>query len=486
MRVGGGFRTLIASAALGAAAAVVGADAVPAAAQSTGADTTRAIDWDAVGREAADLLGRYIRVNTTNPPGHEIAAARFLRDILIDEGIEFLVLDQGDGKSALVGRLPAAREPKKGSIVLLNHMDVVPVTREYWSVDPFAGVIKDGYVWGRGALDMKGEAVAELMAMVLLRRHGPPLDRDIIFLATSDEEIMGGTDAGAFVREHRDLISDAEYLLNEGGAIRLDESGALQYYGVGITEKSPFWQRVTAYGTAGHGSMPIDSSAVNRLVGALERARTWETEVKLTPPVAEFFHRLAAIAPPEMAEMYANIEETLSDSAGRARILGDRYRNAILRNTISITELKGSSKTNVIPPVAQAGLDIRLLPGEDPDAVLAELRERMGATGDSLVVEPIGQTWPVTASSTGSEMFRAIEATAREADPGATVLPYVLAGFTDSHYFRSIGIQSYGIGLFKLPPSESERVHGNDERVSIDNLRFGTRFLYDVIRRMGT
>lgn len=450
---------------------------------------SEAIDWGAVGQEAAGWLSRYIQVNTTNPPGNEIAAARFLRDILLREGIEFLILEQADGKAALVGRVRATAQPQKGAVILLNHMDVVAASPEHWSVDPFTGLIRDGYVWGRGALDMKGTAIAELMALVLIHRQGAELTRDIIFLATSDEEIVGGTDAGVFVREHHDLIDGADYLLNEGGTIRVDEleeGGALRYYGVGVTEKSPYWQRVTARGVAGHGSQPIDSSSVHRLVRALERIRSWETEVKLTPPVAEFFSRLAETLPPEEATVYRDIEGSLAKPETRRQILGDRYFNSVLRNTISITRISGSPKTNVIPPVASAELDVRLLPGEDPDAFLADLRRRAGAGGDSITIEPLADTWEATSSPTDSELFQAIESTVAELEPGATVLPYVLSGFTDSHYFREIGVESYGIGLFKLPNSESARVHGNDERLSLSNLESGIRFLYSILVKVGT
>ena len=457
------------------------------AAQQAAPDTTPpAIDWDAVADEAAGLLSRYIQVNTTNPPGREISAARFFRDELVKEGIEFLLIDQGDGKAALVGRIRAGASARKGALVLLNHMDVVEASPEFWSVDPYEGKIRDGYVWGRGALDMKGTAIVQLMAMKLLARQANALTRDIIFLATSDEEITGGVDAGRFVRDHRDLLEGAEYVINEGGTIRVADDGELLYYGVGVTEKSPFWQKVTARGVSGHGSRPIAKSAVNRLIEALERIREWETPIQVTPPVAEFFRRLALISPREEAELYENVEASLADPEKRRRILNDRYHNALLRNTISITRLAGSNKTNVIPPVAEAELDIRLLPGEDPDAFLEELRTIAGADGQTLSIEPLGTSWPATASPTSGELFRGIEELAEKFDPGATVLPYVLAGFTDSHYFREIGIESYGLGLFRLPASESARVHGNDERVSIENLGFGTRFLYELLLRIGT
>ena len=238
----------------------------PALAQEPeGPPEPQGIDWDAVSDEAVDLLSRYIRVNTTNPPGREIVAARWFRDELVNEGVEFLLLDQGaggeggEGKATLFGRIRATVEPEEGAIVLLNHMDVVDASPEFWTVEPFDGLVRDGYVWGRGALDMKGTAIAQLMAMKLLARHGPPLNRDIIFLATSDEEIMGGVDAGEFVRKHAELLEGADFVINEGGTIRTDEDGNVLYYGVGVTEKSPFWQRVTA-----RGRPPADGEQVPR------------------------------------------------------------------------------------------------------------------------------------------------------------------------------------------------------------------------------
>jgi len=196
-------------------------------------------DWKALGDEATALLSQYLRINTTNPPGNEIAAARWLAAVLRRDGIEARVFEPVPGKANLYARL--AGDGSARPLILLNHMDVVLASPEYWTVDPFSGLIKDGYVWGRGALDMKGEAIAQLMTLLVLKRAHVPLKRDIIFLATADEEIGAGVGAAWIVDQQVDLVKDAEFLLNEGGLARADGRGGVAFYGVGTTEKSPFW-----------------------------------------------------------------------------------------------------------------------------------------------------------------------------------------------------------------------------------------------------
>src|SRR5256714_6616859 len=211
-------------------------------------------DWEALGDEATALLSQYLRINTTNPPGNEIAAARWLAQVLERDGITARIFEPAPGKANLYARL--AGDGTARPLILLNHMDVVLASPEYWSVDPFSGLIQDGYVWGRGALDMKGEGIAQLMTVLILKRARVPLKRDIIFLATSDEEIGAGVGAAWIVEHQADLVRDAEFLLNEGGVTRGDVRGGVEYYGIGTTEKSPVWLDATARGTAGHRPPP--------------------------------------------------------------------------------------------------------------------------------------------------------------------------------------------------------------------------------------
>ncbi|HEX9292795.1 MAG TPA: M20/M25/M40 family metallo-hydrolase [Gemmatimonadales bacterium] len=438
-------------------------------------------DWKALGDEATALLSQYLRINTTNPPGNEIAAARWLAVVLGRDGIEARVFEPAPGKANLYARL--AGDGSARPLILLNHMDVVLASREYWTVDPFGGLIKDGAVWGRGALDMKGEAIAQLMTMLILKRAHVPLKRDIIFLATADEEIGAGVGAAWIVDHQADLVKDAEFLLNEGGLTRADGHGGVEFYGVGTTEKSPFWLDVTARGTAGHGSRPTPDNPVHRLIRALNRIAEWRTPLTLTPAVERSFRDLATIERDStVRRWFSDIRTALRDSVAVRTITADLTYNALLRNTISITGLRGSDKTNVIPPVATAAIDVRLLPGQDPAAFLADLTRVVGDT--AVTFRPQGPNWPATESSTETEMFRAITAVAHARDPNALVTTLMLAGFTDSHYFRRLGIASYGLGPFPLTQGDSRGVHGNDEHVSVDALRFGVRFYYDVVARV--
>jgi len=435
-------------------------------------------EWRAVGREAAALLSQYVAINTTNPPGNELKTAEWLKAVLAREGIDAQIFEPLPGKANLYARLRGDGGARP--IILLNHMDVVLATPEYWKVDPFSGAVQDGFVWGRGALDMKGEAITQLMTLLTLKRAGVPLKRDVIFLATADEEVGAGVGAGWMVEHHAELVRDAEFLLNEGGTIRASASGRIEYYGVGTTEKSPFWLRVTTHGTAGHGSRPTPDNPVHRLVRALYRIASYQTPLVVTPAVERYLRDLSTIeTDPARRAWLADVRTALKDSAAVRALTADLTYNALLRNTISITGLEGSDKTNVIPPVASAALDVRLLPGQDPQAFLADIIRVVGDS--SVAITPQGPTWPATESGTDTDLFRAIVAAARARTPNALVTTPPLTGFTDSHYFRQLGIVSYGLSPFPLNQTESRGVHGNDERVSLDDLTFGVHFVYDVV-----
>ncbi len=438
-------------------------------------------DWSGVGRESADILREYLRINTTNPPGNEIVSARFLQALLEREGIETRLFEPAPSKANLYARL--AGDGTARPIVLLNHMDVVEASPAFWTVDPFGGVVQGGYLYGRGAIDMKSEGVAELMAMILLKRSGLPLKRDVIFLATSDEEVGAGVGAGWIAERHPELVRDAEFLINEGGAMPMDNAGKVTYVGVGVAEKTPFWLAVTARGTAGHGSRPTGDNAVERLIRALGRIEAYQPPLTVTPATERFFEDLAQReTDPRRRAWYANVRGALDDSAARRYFASNPYFNAILRNTISITRLAGSGKVNVIPPVARAELDVRLLPGEAPQRFLAELQR---VVADSLVtIEPLGVSWPASESPVDNDLVRAVRQVAERRFPGVLVTTPLLTGFTDSHYFRALGIACYGIAVFPLTDREAQGVHGNDERVSLANLEFGTRFLFDVVREV--
>jgi len=264
---------------------------------------TKPIDWDAIARESQTILADYLRINTTNPPGNEFPAARFLKGILDREGIEAQILDTselGPNRANLYARLRG--NGTKRAVALVNHMDVVPATPSSWSVDPFSGAVKDGYIWGRGAIDMKGNGIAQLMAMIVIKRSGVPLTRDIVYIGNSDEELTG-TGALVFVKRHPDLLKDVEYLVTEGSD-NLVENGRIVYFSVGVSEKRQFWQRLTVNGVPSHGSRPTKQNPVPRLVAALYKISQYETPLRVTPGVDKFFRDIARLYPEPRRSTY--------------------------------------------------------------------------------------------------------------------------------------------------------------------------------------
>ncbi len=434
-------------------------------------------DWNATEKEAGGLLSRYIRVDTTNPPGNEIAAARFWKEVLAQEGLDAQLFESQPGRGVIYARLKGSGEKK--ALILLHHLDVVPATKADWQVDPFAGVLKDGYVYGRGAIDCKGVAIVQFLTLALLKRAGAPLKRDIIFLGTADEEAGGQQGAGWFVDHHFDLIADAEFLLTEGGGIRVKDGG--RSYDVDIAEKAPCWLQLESSGPAGHGSRPLPDSAVTRLIRALAKIMQHETEIKVTPAVQAYFTALAAREEPERAARLRALGESLTDPTFRKEFLANPSYNALVRNTISPTVLEGSNKTNVIPAHARAQLDCRLLPGEDPQQFVKELEQ---VVGDPQVAFSVLMNFPSLASEAETPLFRAIRAVAERYDPQAPVVPAVLGGFTDAHYFRRKGIVSYGFSGLPIAEEDARRVHGTDERLSLASIREGVQILTDLLHEL--
>jgi acetylornithine deacetylase/succinyl-diaminopimelate desuccinylase-like protein len=438
-------------------------------------------DWTKLTDETVKVLSDYIKVNTTNPPGNELQAAKFLKSILDKEGIEAQILDTAElkpaGRANLYARLKG--NGSKKAIALLHHMDVVPTNPATWSIDPFSGAIKDGYIWGRGTYDMKGIGIVQLMAMIAIKRSGMPLTRDIVYLGNADEE-LGSTGAFMFVKRHPDLLKDVEYLMTEGGGNEV-EKGKLVYYGVGVSEKRTFWQKLTVAGTPSHGSRPTKLNPVPKLVAALDKIAKYETPLHVTPGVDKFFRDISRNYPPEQKAWLADVKKGLENPKAHDWILNDVYWNAILRNTISLTALQGSNKTNVIPAEASAELDIRLLPDTDPAEFLKTLQKVVNDT--SVHFTALLAPKPPLESPIETDLFRAIEKATRDRDPNALVTTPMLTAATDRPTYRALGIVTYGFEPFKVEATDVQSgMHGNNERISIANIGFGLKYMYDVLR----
>lgn len=438
------------------------------------------------GGAAGAILSRAIQFDTSNPPGNERALAKYLVDILRGEGLEARVIETPSANPSVKRAAAWARYPGSGRrdpIVLLSHMDVVPADQSQWVAGPFEGVIAGDTVVGRGALDAKGIAVVHLLALVKLARQGVVLDRDVIFLSTPDEE-NGGRDGARYLTQQRsDLLQGAEFLLTEGGGIVPGEGETRDLWGVTFTEKSPCWIELTAKGAPGHGSRASADAAVPRLIAALDRVRRMESEIRVTPEAERMFAALAPFAPPEDRSSFADLEGALRTNPGfRERFLSKARRSALVRNTISITVLEGSRRTNVVPAEARAELDARLLPGESCEEFIAEIRRLVD--DPQIALEPL-LSFEAGSSPVDTELFRAIEAAAAGTDSPSIVVPQMIAGFTDAHYFRDLGIVAYGFVPRRLRPHETRGIHGPNERVSIDNLELGVDTLVEILEELG-
>ena len=334
--------------------------------------------------------------------------------------------------------------------------------------------------WGRGAIDMKSNGVAQLMAMIALKRSGAALNRDIVFIGNADEE-LGSTGGLVFAQRHPDLLRDVEYLMTEGADNVLDSSGKVVYFGVGVAEKRTFWQRLTVNGVPSHGSRPTPQNPVPKLVTALYKISQWQTPLHVTPGVDKFFRDIARTYPEPQHGWLSNVRIALDNPRAREWILSDVTWNAILRNTISLTSLTGSNKTNVIPGVAMAEIDIRLLPDQDTTEFRETLKKIIGDTAVHLT--HLANTKPPLESPVDTDLFRAIERAADEREPTAFVTTPMETAATDRPTYRKLGIVTYGFNPFRIPRVEIQRgMHGNDERLSVENVGYGLRFYYDILR----
>ncbi len=437
----------------------------------------------------ADLAVRwmqeYIRIDTTNPPGNEAKAAEWFKRIFEAEGIENRVIHYAPGRANIWARVRASRKvdgrPVEGGskrpIILLNHMDVVSSDPSRWAVPPFSGALVDGSIWGRGAQDMKGEAIAQLLVMIMLKREQPPMDRDVIFLATADEEVKDtGTDY--MIAHHRDLLGNAEFLLTEGGENLYDE-GRPEYMGIDVAEKAPFWLHVVAHGRPGHGSRPMEDSAPNRLIRALNRILGYRSELRVSPMVETFLREMAPYQPPARAARFRNIRAALRDKSFRESIDSDESLNYLLRNTISITMMGGAKQTNVIPGEAWANLDVRLLPGEDPRKFLDKLRAVV--SDPEINITPLDGFQVGNASPTGTPLYDSLRRVANHYYPGTPVLPRLASGYNESQRYRPLGITCYGFSAYMTTADEGSTQHGDNEHIRISELRRGFKLLYDVV-----
>ena len=427
--------------------------------------------------EAVKWLQAYLQVDTTNPPGNESRAVEFYASILEQEGIAYQSAESAPGRGNLWARLKGGDGP---ALILLQHTDVVPANPEFWTTDPLSGQIHDGFIWGRGALDMKGTGIGQLATFLDLHRSGRALNRDVVFLATADEEAGGAFGVGWLVEHHPEIFANAGLLINEGGSGFKSNKDII--FRVEVTQKVPVWLRLTAVDTPGHGSSPRPTSSVTRMIQALNLIREKPFPARIIPEVERVFHEASKSMQGDMARAYANIKQAIKEPGflGELQVYS-APNHALTRDTCSITRMGGSTKINVVPPIAWAEVDCRMLPDRPAQEFVEDFKQLVAGTG--VEVEVIMAFTPAI-SPLDTVLYKAIESETARLYPNSRVVPAVSTGFTDSHFTRDLGIASYGFSPIIVAADEYSRIHGNDERVNERAFRQAVLDLSQIISRV--
>ena len=433
--------------------------------------------------ESIELLSQYLQIDTTNPPGNEDKGAAFFADIFEKEGIDYTVYEpegaSGKGRTSIRARISGSGS--EDPLILLNHIDVVPAEKDQWSCDPFGGEVKDGYIHGRGAIDMKGQGIMELVAFLSVHRSGSVPKRDLIFLAVADEEVGGVYGVDYLLKNHSDDFSSG-LVLNEGGFgvsnLLPDNRPAIF---IAAAEKATNWMQISAEGPAGHGSVPQPDNALERLIRGLNRLQQMDNPITITETTAEYFKRLAQswdFLKPYQAD---GREETLITCLTESGFADIPQMSAMLRNTISTNVISAGASVNVIPSRAVAKLDVRILPGQDPEAFKARVEDQLG--DDELQVSFIARDRAL-ASPFATPEFEVIEKVFNKRFPEAIVTPFLVFGSTDSRFFREKGMISYGVFPVIMTVEDVQMVHGIDEKISEENMVQGTETYTEIVAKL--
>lgn len=450
-------------------------------ASDTASFVTTSVDFGSVGQEALEYLRSLIRIDTSNPPGNERPAAEWIAELLERERIEYQMIESAPRRTSIVARLRGTG--RLGALLLNGHLDVVPAERARWTHDPFAAVEADGCIWGRGSIDMKNMVAMSLMTLVLLKRAGAVLDRDLIVAAVADEEAGSRLGSLYLVERHPDLVR-AEYVLNEVGGHTLHVERA-RLYPVQVSEKGVCWFELSAEGLPGHGSMPDPNSAIVKLTRAATRLNDVRLRERVTPVVRQFVRSMARELPfPQNRLLPLVLDPRLStqllDAMQHRAPEQARALNAMIRNTATVTQLAAGYKVNVIPSRATAQVDGRVIPGVTAEAFLEEIRQVVGSELGIQVLEQHDGT----VFSSETPLFAAIARAVERRDPGARVVPYMIPGYTDAFAYGKLGATCYGFSPVRLGPdlNFSRLYHGHDERIPIDGFLWGLQVLYELVR----
>ena len=441
-----------------------------------------ALDWDKIEQEALTHFKALLRIDTTNPPGNERPAAEYIAKVLAADGIDSEILESKPGRASVIARLRG--NGKKDPLLLNGHLDVVPADPDFWTHPPFEAVEADGCIWGRGTIDMKNMVTMGFMSLIVAKRAGLSLTRDLIFAGVADEEAGSHEGALFLVEEHPKLV-ECEYVLNEVGGYTL-HMGDTRFYPIQVSEKGSCWFEMTVEGEPGHGSMPRPDNPVTILAGALERLGTTRLPQHHTPVVERFLRTLAQGAPLGTKQvmpllLQPRLAGTLLDLMEKQDLERAIGINAMLRNTASPTMLEGSKKVNVIPSRASARVDGRILPGQSVDSFLQEIQRVVGPQ----VTINVFDHHDGTTFDANTPLYDTLVKVLGERDPQGVPVPYMIPGFTDSFAYARLGATCYGFSPVRIDDPKvvfTRMYHGHDERIPVDGFQWGMRTLSDVIR----
>ncbi len=442
-------------------------------------------DDDHIKNEVTELLSQLIRIDTSNPPGNETVAAEYIHELLMAEGLTSEIVESAPGRGSLIARMPGKgpkRSIPKKSLLLMSHLDVVPASEEGWKHPPFDGVVRDGFVWGRGAWDCKGMVAPEVVAVLMLLREGFRPQGDLVLALWADEEKGGDMGAG-WVTKNRPELVKADFVVNEGGGHALPVDGR-NVYTVQVAEKGVFWTRLITRGTPGHASMPHRDNALLKMSAHLCALGTLKTPISQSEIVERYIKvRLSVLGRPQKDGF--TVDDDFLEELWKTHPRVAAEINTLVRLSIAPTMIRSGSKENIIPERCEAVIDCRLLPGQTPEDLRRTITEALGGSNE-VIIEPIqADEGSVSPQDTG--LYQAITETMSELDPGCGFVPYMVSGGTDSRFFRQMGIPAYGFMPLKPDISPSEMfsiVHGRNERISQENLLLATKFFYKLAKMM--
>ena len=432
---------------------------------------------DSIEEEAFSLLKEYIKINTVNPPGNEFRAVDFYARIFDEEKIHYEHIESAPGRGNIWARIRGGNKP---ALMMLQHTDVVPADPKHWSVQPFDATVKDEFLYGRGTLDMKGTGITQLATFLSLKRNSIPLNRDVIFLATADEEAGGFYGVGWLIKNKPEIFENVKLLINEGGSGRIINNNLV--FEIELTQKVPVWLKFIAVDTPGHGSSPRTSSSVTRLIDGLHYLKENPFPPRIISSVDEYFLGMSNYLEEEEAEDYRNIDGSIKrENFIKQLQIRSPFHHSLTRDTCSITRLGASNKINVVPPMAWAEIDCRILPDRTAEDFINEIKYMMKPF--DIKVETI-MAFTSASSTTESELYKTIKSTLKNLYPHSHIIPRVTTGFTDSHFTRDLGIQSYGFNPIIVPLKELGRIHGNDERININAFKQGVKDHLAIIKSL--